>query len=184
MASARGAVVPLAWRRRAASPAAAGRAVRHLGIDGPLRPHAALLPARDHQRPRSRAYAALRHAAHQHHAASAAARRRRGAGARERRGVGLGGRHAHRRVSGGIQPALVAAAARAGCGGAAHQRRARQRRGPRPVCGNGAPRQVVPAPHLAQSAAALRSSSRRGRQASARCCPTSTISCRCTIWRA
>ena len=35
--------------------AAAGRAVRHLRLDGPLFAHAALFPARDHQRSRSRA---------------------------------------------------------------------------------------------------------------------------------
>ena len=43
----------LALARARAPHAAAGRAVRHLRLDGPLRADAAALPARDHQRPRT-----------------------------------------------------------------------------------------------------------------------------------
>ena len=82
-----GTLSPLAWRAAAAAHAAARRAVRHLGLDGPLRADAAALPARDHQRPRPRPRAAVRHAAHQHHAPPQASRRRRRAGARRRRAV-------------------------------------------------------------------------------------------------
>ena len=63
----------------AAAHSAARRAVRYLGLDGPLCADAAALPACDHQRSRSRPRAALRHPPHQHHAALEAPRCRRGA---------------------------------------------------------------------------------------------------------
>ncbi len=111
-----------------ATDAAAGRALRHLRFDGPLREDAAAFPACDHQRPRPRPRAAFRDAAHQHHPPAQASRCRRGAGAGDDGRVGLGRRHADRRLPGGIQPALVAAAAGAERGRPADQRRARRRR--------------------------------------------------------
>ena len=97
---------------------------------------------------------------------------------------GLGRRHAHRRLPRGVQPPLVAPAARAGRDRAAHQRRPRQRRRRRTGAGDGSTAQVLPPADLAQSAAALRGLRGRGRPASAPCCRTSTSSCRCIIWKA
>ena len=48
--------------------AAARRAVRHIGIDGPLHSDAPAFPARYRQRPAARPYAGIRNATHQYHA--------------------------------------------------------------------------------------------------------------------
>ena len=66
-------------KRRADAAAAAGDPVRHLRLDEPLQPAVSAFHARRHQRPRPRLHLPVRHAAHQHHAPSAPPRRRRGA---------------------------------------------------------------------------------------------------------
>ncbi len=142
--------------QRARRTPAAGRAVRYLGLDGSLCAHAAAFPARDHQRPRSRARAAVRHAAHQHHAAPEAPRCRCRARARQRGGGRLGRRHAHRRcldefnrrwsrrlLGQNAIVLLISDGLDADVGDGLARR-------------NGAAAQVLPAADLAQSAAALR----------------------------
>ena len=148
--------VPARMAQAATAHAAARRAVRHLGLDGPLRAHAAALPPRDHERQGPRARAPVRHAAHQRHAPLEASRHRRRVVARHVRRVRLGGRHADRQLPRGLQPALVAASPRPECRRAADQRRPRVRcrRGSRAA--DGAAREVLPAARLAQPAAALR----------------------------
>ncbi len=102
----------------------------------------------------------------------------------QQRGVGLGGRDAHRRMPRRVQPPLVAPPPGTGRDRAADHRRPRQRRRRRALAGDGSAEQVVPAPDLAQSRCCATSSSRRGPRASVRCCRMSTNFCRCTIWRA
>jgi excinuclease ABC subunit C len=135
------------------APSAPGGAVRYLGIDGPLRTHAAVLSPCHHQRSRSRAHAFVRHATHQYHPALEAARCRRRDCACQRRRVGLGRRYPHRCLSLRVQPPLVAPAARAGCDRAADHRWSGQRCRRWSFARNGAPGQILPAADLAQSAA-------------------------------
>ena len=114
-------------RARGAAHAAAGRALRHLGLDGSLRAHAAALPACDHQRPRPRAHAACSARGSPTSRAICAHRDVDVALARVTAAVaGLGGRHAHRRVPRRIQSPLGAAPARAERDRAADQRRPRR----------------------------------------------------------
>ena len=181
MTGAAGAVAPLAAPRAAPAAAAARRPLRHFRVDGSLRADAAAFPARDHQRPPSRARADVRNAAHQHHATPEASRCRRRAGRRDGGGRRLVGRHAHRlrrsrtfnrrwsrRLLGqNAVVLLISDGLDADAGSGARVR-------------DGTPGEILLATRLAQSAAALRGISRRDPRASGRCCRTSTISCRCT----
>ena len=114
---ARRAALRRAHRAEAQEPAppaaAARRAVRHLRLDEPLQPRLPAFHAFDHQRPRPRLHLRLRHAPHQHHPLPALPRCRPGARPGRRGGRGLVGRHPHRPVRRRVQPAVVAARARA-----------------------------------------------------------------------
>ena len=98
--------------------------------------------------------------------------------------AGLVRRHAHRPLPARVQPGLVAPRAGAGCGGAADHRRARPRRRRRPRARDRAPAQELPPADLAEPAAALRGLRADRHRARARSSSTSTISGRCTTWRA
>ena len=158
-----------------------GGAGRHLGLDEPLLAHAAALCARARPCRGARRELRLRHAAHAHHAPAAAAatptsRCRRWCKAVEDWSGGtrittclheFNQRWARRCLSSRTTVLLIS-------DGLEHGDTKRA------VARDGAPGQELPPADLAEPAAALREASSPRRPASARCCRTSTVSCRCT----
>ena len=171
------------WRARAAAHAAARRAVRHLGLDGPLCADAAALPARDHQRPAtactcccSARGSPTSRAISQHRDVDVALARVTTAVVR------LGRRHADRRCLDEFNRRWSRRLLGAERRRAADQRRSRRRRAARSsaarrsACTSPAGGSIWLNPLLRYAGF----EARPGRHP-ARCCRTSTISCRCTI---
>ena len=175
---------PAGARRAARAASAAGGAVRHLGLDEPVRAHVPALPARDHQRPRPRHVfvfgTRLTNITRQlRHRDVDVAMARVADGDQ-----GLVGRHAHRRQPARVQLAVGAARARAerrACcssptASTARPARASARRW------SGSPSPAATSSGSTRCCATR--SSRRARPACARCCRTWISSCRCIISRA
>ena len=134
---------------------AAGRALRHLRIHGPLRPGAPPLPPRRRQRPAPRPRLPVRHPPQQHHPPAPPS----GRGSRlpdgERLRARLVRRHPHRREHFPVQPRLVPPRPGTGRRRAAHDGWFGPGRGRRAGRGDGAPAPLQPPPRLAQPPVAL-----------------------------
>ena len=179
-----GGIIPLVRAAPGRAAPAAGRAVRHLGLDEPVLAHVPALPACHHQRPRPRHRVRVRHAADQHHAPAAPPRRRRRHGA---------GSPTRSRTGRAARASATACASSTSSGAGACWRRT-------PACCSSPTASTArPAKAWARKWSASPSratawcgstrccatrSSRRGRPACARCCRTSISSCRCIISRA
>ena len=174
-----------AFTRPRARTADAGRAARHLRVDGALRAPAAALRARPDAALPARAHADLRHAADQHHAQPEAPRpRRRRCGRPTARCTTGRAARASRRCLDEFNHRWARRLLGAQRRRAADDRRARPRRS------------TATSAALPRSCAATRTrssgstrccastASSRGPPACARCCRTSTASCRCTTSRA